>query len=242
MKIYWRFLAMLFLVVFVGGCSTPTAAPAQPTATSEVTDEAPTATEEPAPEMTEEEQTAEPTEEEPTEEPPEEEEAAEETAEATGQIDGNIGADEYTDTATFGDMTISWRHDGEFLYLAMEGPTEGWISVGIEPTRAMADADYLFGYVEDGEAKFWDAYGTAPVGATHPPDEELGGTNDIVDMAGVEENGLTRFEVQIPLASGDEYDKALTPGESYSIIVAMGPTDEYNSKHFFVSSGTLTLQ
>lgn len=240
MRIHGRLFMMLLLVLFVVGCSTPTAESTEPTMTTEVTDEAPTATEEPAPESTEEEQTMEPTEE-ATAEPSEDEEATEE-ADAAVQIDGTIGVEEYTDTATFGDMVVSWRHDGEFLYLAMEGPTEGWIAVGIEPTQAMADADYLFGYVEAGEAKFWDAYGTAPVGAEHPPDEELGGTSDIVEMAGTEENGVTRFEVQIPLDSGDEYDKVLMPGESYSIIVAMGPTDEYNSKHFFVSSGELTLQ
>ncbi|MGC9399360.1 MAG: DOMON domain-containing protein [Anaerolineae bacterium] len=158
-----------------------------------------------------------------------------------GSIDGVVEAGEYEDEAAFGEMRLWWRHDGEYLYLAMEGPTKGWISVGIEPTRAMKDANFLFGYVEEGEAQFWDAFGTAPVGAAHPPDEELGGTDDVVAFAGVEEAGVTRFEVQIPLASGDKYDKALTPGATYAIIVAMGPTDEYNSKHFFVSSGELTL-
>lgn len=166
-----------------------------------------------------------------------------ESAPATaGQIDAMIGADEYPDTATFGQMELAWRHDGEYLYLAMEGPTEGWVAVGIEPTQAMKDADYLFGYVENGEAKFWDAYGTEPTGASHPPDEDLGGSDDIADFAGVEEDGVTRFEVKIPLDSGDEYDKALTPGETYAIIVAMGPEDAYNSKHFFVDSGELALR
>ncbi len=123
----------------------------------------------------------------------------------------------------------------------MEGDTTGWISIGIEPSRGMQDANYLFGYVEQGEALLWDAFGTAPSGRSHPPDEELGGTNDIVAFAGVEVDGVTRFEVQIPLDSGDSYDTLLQPGESYAIIVAMGPTDEYNSYHTMVGRGTLTL-
>ncbi len=243
MKIAWRtVIVLLFALVWMAGCGTATPEP-----TSEPPRPSPTTVEET------EESTEAPTEEEPTAtmteapddepvEPTEEAEATEEENTSTGQIDGTIAPDEYTDTATFGQMQLAWRHDGEYLYLAMEGPTEGWISIGIEPTRAMKDADYLFGYVEDGEPKFWDAYGTGLVGATHPPDDELGGSNDIVDFAGVEEDGVTRFEIQIPLASGDEYDKTLTPGETYAIIVAMGPTDEYNSKHFFVGSGELTLR
>ena len=228
MKIRWLTVTvLLFALILMAGCSTSTPEP-----TSEPPLPAPTTVEE----------TEEPTPNDETVEPTEEAEATEEEDTSTGQIDGTIAPDEYTDTATFGEMQLAWRHDGEYLYLAMEGPTEGWISIGIEPTRAMKDADYLFGYVEDGEAKFWDAYGTGPVGATHPPDDELGGSNDIVDFAGVEEGGVTRFEIQIPLDSGDEYDKALTPGETYAIIVAMGPTDEYNSKHFFVGSGELTLR
>ncbi len=238
MSYRWRALVTMLLLILVAGCSTPTPEPTsepRPTATNvpveEPTEtsvpEEPTATAEPASEEEETEEAPPPT---------------EEAVAPAGQIDGTIDVDEYTDTATFGEMQLWWRHDGEYLYFAMEGPTEGWISIGIEPSRAMQDADYLFGFVDAGTAQFWDAYGTSPVGATHPPDEELGGTNDLVEFSGVEEEGVTRFEVQIPLASGDEYDKELVPGETYAIIVAMGPSDEYNSKHFFVDSGELTLR
>lgn len=234
----WRLLAIALSLVLIAGCGTATPEPTsepRPTATNAPVEEP---TETPPSEEETPTETAEPMdEEEPTEAPT----PTEEMAEPVGQIDGTIDAEEYSDTATFGNVQLWWRHDGEYLTLAMEGPTEGWISIGIEPSRGMQDADYLFGFVDDGEAQFWDAYGTAPAGASHPPDEDLGGTSDIVDFAGVEENGTTRFEVQIPLASGDTYDKELVPGETYGIIVAMGNSDEYNGRHFFVTSGELAL-
>jgi hypothetical protein len=155
--------------------------------------------------------------------------------------DGIITEDEYTDQADFGDMRIWWMHDGEFLYLAMEGDTTGWVSVGINPQNGMQGANYLFGYVENGEALIWDAYGTAPTGANHPPDEDLDGTNDIVTFSGVEEDGVTRFEVQIPLDSGDEYDQPLEPGNSYPIIIAIGDADDFNGYHRRYDRGELTL-
>ncbi len=235
MRNLWRLFAIALSLVLMAGCGTATTAPTsepRPTATNapaEEPPEAPTATLEPM----DEEEAPTPTAEAPT--------PTAEMAEPAGQIDGIVDSAEYPDTATFGDVQLWWRHDGEYLTFAMEGPTEGWISIGIEPSRGMEDADFLFGFVDDGEAQFWDAYGTAPAGASHPPDEDLGGTNDVVDFAGVEENGVTRFEVQIPLASGDTYDKELVPGETYAIIIAMGASDEYNSRHFFVTSGELVL-
>lgn len=156
--------------------------------------------------------------------------------------DGVIGEDEYTDFADFGRIRLWWRHDGEFLYLAMEGDTKGWVSIGIEPSRGMKDADYLLGFVVNGEAKLWDAFGMGVTGATHPPDEELGGTNDILEFAGVEENNITRFELKRRLDTGDIYDKALVPGNTYTIIVAIANADDFNAYHSVVRSGQMTLR
>jgi len=224
-------VALLIVVTaLLAGCGSPaepqieeaTAAPTQAPVTEESTSEAPTQ-EETAPEPTEKTQ-----------------EAAE--AEIPWTADGVITAGEYTDEATIKTLNLWWRHDGEYLYLAMEGPTQGWISIGIDPSTGMQDADYLFGFVSDGKAQLWDAYGTAPRGANHPPDEELGGSNNIIAFAGVEQDSITRFELQIPLNSGDDYDKVLEPGTTYPIIVALGSRDEYNGFHNVVGRGELILQ
>ncbi len=155
--------------------------------------------------------------------------------------DGIISENEYTAYADFQDIRVRWDHDAEHLYLAMEGDTTGWVSVGINPEQGMQGANYLFGYVENGEAFLWDAYGTAPAGPNHPPDDEIGGTNDILAFAGVEENGVTRFEIKIPLDSGDAYDQTLVPGNSYPIIVAIGGEDDFNGYHLRYDRGELTL-
>jgi hypothetical protein len=155
--------------------------------------------------------------------------------------DGKIGEGEYPHSATIGQMRLWWRNDGRHLYLAVEAPTKGWVAVGLDPEQRMQGANYLIGAVEQGVAKAWDAYGTAPVGASHPPDEELGGRNDILAFAGVEEGNLTRFEFQIPLDSGDKYDKPLKPGATYKVIVALGGGDGYNQPHTFRGAGEIVL-
>lgn len=157
------------------------------------------------------------------------------------QADGIVTQGEYPRNADLNGIHLWWRVDGVYLYLAIEGETEGWIGIGINPERGMQGADYLFGYVEDGEAKLWDAYGTAPTGPNHPPDEDLGGSNDIAGYAGKEEGGITRFEIQIPLDSGDAYDQVLELGQSYPILVAIGKADNYNAHHLSYARGELAL-
>ncbi|OQA16018.1 MAG: DOMON domain protein [Chloroflexi bacterium ADurb.Bin360] len=223
------------LVSVLVGCTTPTVTPTavtvQPTATPQPeTQETPVATEPPA--ATE---VAPP---EATELPP----VPSANDNLTWVADGAIADGEYTDSADFGKIRLWWRHDGEHLYFAMEGDTQGWVSVGIEPTRAMKDADYFFGFVVNGEAKLWDAFGMGTTGPTHPADEEIGGANHILEFAGVETGGLTRFELKRLLDTGDVYDKALVPGNSYNIIIAIGDDDDYDGYHSLVRSGEMMLQ
>jgi hypothetical protein len=155
--------------------------------------------------------------------------------------DGVIGDSEYAHQTDVGEVRLWWRNDGQSLCLAMESPTSGWVSLGIDPVDRMEGANYVIGAVVGGEARVWDAYGTAPTGATHPPDEDLGGTNDIVAFAGVEEDGYTRFEVQIPLDSGDEFDKRLEPGGTYAVIAAAASSDSYDGYHVSRAQGTIEL-
>ena len=72
--------------------------------------------------------------------------------------DGVVGADEYARTMTLqapasngytgGTMKLSWKNDAEYLFLALNGTTRGWVSLGFEPTVWMKDADIIIGSVE----------------------------------------------------------------------------------------------
>ncbi len=216
-----RVLLIVLTGVLLAACAgTGPMEPTEPMATEEMATEAPVATEEPTS----------------TEAP-----MATEEPMAGWQADGAISDGEYEHEATVSEVRLWWRNDDEFLYLAMEAPTTGWIAVGLAPENRMQGANFIFGAVADGEAQVWDAYGTAPTGNAHPADEELGGTNDVVDYAGVEEDGVTRFEVQIPLDSGDEFDKALEAGQTYPVIAAVGPSDAFDALHTSRAGGSITL-
>lgn len=245
----FHLLVTLVLTLLLASCTAPVAPTATPepiapqptTAPSTAATQAPAPT--PEPSATPAEGAAYPAPEEPTPvQEPYPAPGVDEPGAATPQwsADGVIGAEEYSDTTTIGAVTLWWRHDGQYLYLAAQARTRGWLAVGLDPEDRMKGASYIIA-AHDGGARIADAFGTAPTGAQHPADTTLGGTDDIVAYAVVEEDGITRFEAQIPLDSGDPYDKSLQPGQTYPVIVAMGTADAFTASHSFRGAGSITL-
>ena len=93
----------------------------------------------------------------------------------------------------------------------------------------MKGTNFILGYVEDGNPSIADHYGN---GLTkHSADEELGGSSHVELMEASEDDGGTMLHFTIPLDSGDEYDKPLTPGESYEILLAYSSEDDFVTEH-----------
>ncbi len=146
--------------------------------------------------------------------------------------DGTVSQGEYAHQVAAGGVTFYWRNDAQFLYGALTAKTKGWVSVGFDPGDRMQAANYILGYVQDGQVLVYDMWGTRPTGSgSHPADESLGGKNDIVESGGSEQDGVTVIEFKIPLDSGDAYDKPLFSGKSYTVILAQGGRDGADSMH-----------
>lgn len=147
------------------------------------------------------------------------------------------GVKQYTDK----DMTVSWSVEGETAEFTMEAPTTGWVSIGFNPSRAMKDAQFIIGYVENGTVFVRDDYGTGLF--KHDADTNIGGADDLSNVSGEETEGKTRISFSFPLVSGDEYDADLIEGESFKLLLAYGPdgSDNYSSKHSARASAELQL-
>jgi hypothetical protein len=154
--------------------------------------------------------------------------------------DGVVAEGEYAHSASFGSVRLDWSNDGEFLYMALEARTKGWVAVGFKPGRRMEGADYILGFVKDGQVQIHDAYGDAPTGS-HPADKELGGSDDIVAFGGAESDSGTVIEFQIPLNSGDQYDNVLEAGATVQLLWAVGAGDNYTSPHASRGTGSIAL-
>jgi hypothetical protein len=156
--------------------------------------------------------------------------------------DGLVAAGEYPHQTETSGVTMYWASDDGFLYAALEAETQGWVAVGFDPQNRMEGANFVFGYVKDGVPHVEDMFGTKPAGlGSHPPDEELGGSNDILEYGGVEMGGVTVIEFKIPLDSGDAYDRPLSAGATYRVLLARGSGDDLTSVHTARGYSEITL-
>ena len=163
------------------------------------------------------------------------------TTTSAWQADGVISLGEYTHKATSGPLTVYWRNDDTYLYLALEARTASWLSIGFDPDRTHIGANILIGAVAGGKVTVLDSYGTSEKGAYHTPDVNMDGTNNIVASGGMVQNGVTRLELQIPLSSGDKFDKVLEAGTTVPVILAVGTTSDLTSMHSYANFGELKL-
>ncbi len=148
-------------------------------------------------------------------------------------LDGIIEEGEYAFSASFDDghFSLYWSIEGEHIRMAMKGKTTGWVSLGMEPTRKMKDADMIIGWVdENGISSVLDCYSTGDYGP-HPPDTTLGGTDDILDFGGTENDGWTIIEFERLLDTGDAKDRAIRSDGSLTVIWATGDADDHTDGH-----------
>ncbi|MDD1748761.1 MAG: DUF2202 domain-containing protein [Methanothrix sp.] len=175
----------------------------------------------------------------------------EKTATTEWKADGIVGESEYSRSMllqgparqgyTGGEMEISWKNDQEYLYLALNGSTDGWLAIGFEPLEWMKNADIILASMQGSKAMVLDEYCTGNYGP-HIEDTMLGGTNDITEYSGSKAAGRTIIELKRKLDTGDKFDKAFSPGQTISIIWALSNSPDISLKHNVAyGEGIMTL-
>jgi hypothetical protein len=175
----------------------------------------------------------------------------EKTATVEWKADGIVNETEYSRSMLLqsssrqgysgGEMEISWKNDQEYLYLALNGSTDGWLAIGFEPQDWMKNADIILASVEGSNARVLDEYCTGNYGP-HIEDTLLGGTNDIAEFGGSKAAGRTVVELKRKLNTGDKFDKSFSPGQAISIIWALSKNSDISLKHNVAyGEGVMTL-
>jgi len=135
------------------------------------------------------------------------------------------------ESVTNAGVTVSWMVKGSDLSVVISARTTGWVAVGFDPSRMMGDANIIIGYVMDGQVFVRDDFGVGNI--RHGADSANGGVDNLADITGSEEGGVTTIGFTIPLDSGDGMDKPLVAGRTYRIIMAYGPdgADDFSTHH-----------
>ncbi|MFX0182241.1 MAG: DOMON domain-containing protein [Candidatus Hodarchaeota archaeon] len=158
-------------------------------------------------------------------------------------LDGVISNGEYNFNSTFanGDYILYWQNIGNEIYFGIVGKTMGWVALGIDPILMMQDADMIFGWINStGDIIVIDAFATGLTGP-HPPDTDLGGTDNILEFNGTEINEVTTIEFKRLLSTDDEYDKDIPSSGTVKILWAFGTSDSFGEQHVKRGSAQLSL-
>ncbi len=167
-----------------------------------------------------------------------------ETGSQVSAVDGHIHPDEYEFEAVFfdGNYKLYGRLEGDFVFFGISAEDIGWIGLGLDPEVKMKDADIIVGWVaDDSETTVLDSWSVGEKGP-HPPDEQLGGTHDIIEYAGREDFFTTVIEFKRKRDTGDQWDKAVSGSEPLSIIWALGLNDDPESDHSAMGKGTINFR
>jgi len=158
---------------------------------------------------------------------------------ATWAADGVISSGEYPNTNTYGDYEINWRSEEQYICIGLKVKTTGWVAVGMQPGLTMNNADIILGDISNDQVVVYDQYSTGNFGP-HTSDEQLGGTDDILEFGGKEIAGYTIIEFKRALDTADKYDRPLATG-SNKIIWAYGSDDQIQVKHSTRGYGEIGL-
>jgi hypothetical protein len=137
-------------------------------------------------------------------------------------------------------MKFEWKLAGDTIKIRLSAKTDGWVGVGFNPTSRMKDANFIIGYVKDGEVKVVDHYGATE--RQHRDDRRGGGESHVSDISGKEENGVTELLFTIPLDSGGPKDRPIFTDKNNIILLAHGAgRDSFRTKHVFRSEFEVNL-
>jgi plastocyanin len=144
-------------------------------------------------------------------------------------------------TDTVGDFILTHQvePDSNLLHITLSAPGTGYVAVGFNSSPLMEGANIILGCVRNDSAFTEDDFGNAP--NSHASDISLGGQDNVLARSGTEAGGRTELNFTIPLNSGDSRDLALAVGQTYSVILARGATDDFSSYHVQRAGTLLTL-
>lgn len=159
-------------------------------------------------------------------------------------VDGVLKDGEYSKEASFdkGNYRLYWEFQDDKVFMGIVAKSKGWVAIGFDPSTVMANADMIFGLVdEQGNVQAVDAWSTGMFGP-HPPDVNQGGASSILSFAGTRTDDLVVFEFDRLLNTGDNMDKVIPVSGNFKVIWAYGPTLQFTAKHSKAGSAVLKME
>ena len=136
-------------------------------------------------------------------------------------------------------MTIQWRYQNERVYFDVSAPTEGWLTIGFNENKGIVGAYLLMANVIGERAQVVEHY-TMDQGK-YLPIESLGMEPQVLDVDGSQTSGKTKVKFSIPIQKNNKYQKDLTKGSQYTLILAYSRADDFQHHSMMRTHIPITL-
>lgn len=137
------------------------------------------------------------------------------------------------------DMEVSWHYLGDRIHFTMSAPTAGWVTIGFNTSTSMTGAYLLMGRVRANKAEVLEHYTISPGNYKSFP--ELKTPSFIADVQGEQDSEKTTLKFSVPIKALNKYQKDLSKGLSYHLILAYSQEDDFQHHSIMRSSINITL-
>jgi len=136
-------------------------------------------------------------------------------------------------------MKVSWQYKNGRIYFEMSAPTDGWITIGFNSTSGIEGAYLLMGNVEKGKPNVVEHYTINP--GNYKTISSLGETPQVKDVSGDEKPNRTVLKFSLPIKVENQYQKDLSEGRAYTMIIAYSHEDDFQHHSIMRTSVNIKL-
>jgi len=123
------------------------------------------------------------------------------------------------------EMHVSWHYQKARIYFEMRAPTDGWVTIGFNTTNNMTGAYLLMGRVKNDEAEIVEHFTISQ--GNYKPVQALGAQTKVNHVEGVQKEKNTLLKFSLPVEANSEYQKNLSEGKKYVMILAYSLADDF---------------
>lgn len=122
-------------------------------------------------------------------------------------------------------MKFEWRFDEGKLVCKLTAPANGWLAVGFNTKKGLANTNLVMAAVVNGQTTISDRY---ILGAgDHREVVALGGTSAVTLLKGDEAGAHTSVHFEMNLVSLDDWHHVLEEGSSIHLLMAYSLEDDF---------------
>lgn len=136
-------------------------------------------------------------------------------------------------------MTVNWHFEDNRIYFEMTAPTNGWVTVGFNTKSGTSGAYLLMGNVINSKANLVEHYTKCP--GNYSPISRFGADPQVENIEGVQEAEKTTIRFSLPTVSLSKYQKDLSEGKEYYMIIAYSQEDDFQHHSIMRTSVNVKL-